>query len=1177
MGIPIDPKAPKKHEEIIVDSGIIMPKIEDAKIEKKASIDYIELNNFMNEKNIQIYLSEKKEENKDKAFQNLKEFEFKELQKIFNEKYNNYITDFQKEKINIKLEQNLIDTILKNENSSNVYKQKIKDQILSIKSNDQSYQIKYLKILLVGRKGVGKTTLINYILNLKENKINHYSKDNFVIYENEEVPYLKLVKFRGIGLDKFSNPETIGNEALNYIRTEINKKKNGNYNDFFHCIWYCISNTRFEEPEKKVLIKLSEVYNDKTIPIIIVYTQNIDNSVSNSMKTFIEAMGLETTSFIKVLAKDMKLMFDGKIKKAFGKSELLNETLKKCTMALQGDLINFMTKSISDDVRQEILTENKKLEKKANYEIIKNFIKEYKYVQNDEELKNYITNLIGNSLFPFYQNYNKKITNKSLNFLKKSYIINPVDDFIKKYKSKVNQIIEENLSKMAQMFLDQQAAIEKITKVNIRLENKRYLKGFEMSIISFIKRNFYYISQKIIINDIIKNFCWKYIRNYREELDKIVDKASRDLEINEYLKDCFLFKLKNFSIKYNINIKIEFPHLSDSFNKIKDEEKFDKGEESRNSIILIENFDNGQENHIKNVENRKVSHWFPFRQNNFKYLNNKSLSLLNDFLENKMEYQDIYFKKANFDLVLGALKNYELNDLINFFDSQKNNFINNIINNAYRDRFIKINDIYSFKKILLSKQFEDEYIRKVNNEIEIINGEEAFCKIEYLSIIVIGQSGVGKSTLINGMLNEELAKTGGPEIVTIENGLFKSKNMPFLRLIDTRGIELNKKNGPDNILKNAINYLNQEKNRIENESRNNYNDYVHCIWYCFSNNVISEKELDIIQKLKTIENSIRIILVYTYAQNEEIYKTVKSIIKEKFKDIKLIAVRVKKIGDDIGTFGLNDLLNETLRVCKDNIKGNLYKKIRKISYSKIIDIFKKRNELIKININNEIINKFVRFNKVLNNDELLIYIHDLLENLFIAYLKENQKLNLENKNLLFKITNIKEYLLSITQYYKNTSSIIIRQIENNKAIEFLDEQVRKEKKEFKRNIDNKNKCDKNDFIIIIETFLNNNFYYLSQKYFIYRVIVDVFEQISEKVESLINELIKKIIDEKNRDDLLQKIYFKKNEDLKERIDNFLQNNEIYSTNNIGENNVSSNTRISYPDSYLSSGKPAPVA
>ena len=80
-------------------------------------------------------------------------------------------------------------------------------------------------------------------------------------------------------------------------------------------------------------------------------------------------------------------------------------------------------------------------------------------------------------------------------------------------------------------------------------------------------------------------------------------------------------------------------------------------------------------------------------------------------------------------------------------------------------------------------------------------------------------------------------------------------------------------------------------------------------------------------------------MVYTNALNEEIYKTVNLNIKEKFKDIKLIAVRAKKIEDDIDTFGLNDLLNETLNVCKNNIKGNLYKNMRKICFSKIIDIF----------------------------------------------------------------------------------------------------------------------------------------------------------------------------------------------------------------------------------------------
>jgi hypothetical protein len=320
-------------------------------------------------------------------------------------------------------------------------------------------------------------------------------------------------------------------------------------------------------------------------------------------------------------------------------------------------------------------------------------------------------------------------------------------------------------------------------------------------------------------------------------------------------------------------------------------------------------------------------------------------------------------------------------------------------------------------------------------------------------------------------------------------------------------------------------------------------------------------------------------LVYTNAQNEEIYKNVECVMKEKSIDIKLIPVRAKAIEDDIGSFGLKNLLNETLNVCKDNIKGDLYKKIRKISYSKIIDIFKKRNEKIKININNEIIKKFIKFNKVLSEGELLKYIFDLLENIFIAYLKENQKLNPENKDFLSKITNIKEYVLSnFIQHYKNTSSSIIRQIENKKAIEFLDEQVRKEKKEFKSNINNKNKSDKNDFINIIRTFLNNNFYYLSQKYIIYRIIVDVFELISDKVESLTNDLIDKLIEEKNSYDLLKEIYYKKCEDLKGRIDNFLKFNNIYETDKISDEDITSISRISSEYSYYSySGKAAPPA
>ena len=64
------------------------------------------------------------------------------------------------------------------------------------------------------------------------------------------------------------------------------------------------------------------------------------------------------------------------------------------------------------------------------------------------------------------------------------------------------------------------------------------------------------------------------------------------------------------------------------------------------------------------------------------------------------------------------------------------------------------------------------------------------------------------------------------------------------------------------------------------------------------------------------------------------------------------------------------------------------------------------------------------------------------------------------------------------------------------------------------------------------------------------MILDAFEQISEKVESSINDLINYLIHEENPDDLLKKIYFKKSEDLKGRIDNFLKINQIYQKSNI---------------------------
>ena len=57
------------------------------------------------------------------------------------------------------------------------------------------------------------------------------------------------------------------------------------------------------------------------------------------------------------------------------------------------------------------------------------------------------------------------------------------------------------------------------------------------------------------------------------------------------------------------------------------------------------------------------------------------------------------------------------------------------------------------------------------------------------NVLVIGNSGVGKSTLINAVLGEEVAKTGwGTRGTTAKLEIYEAANVPF-RVIDSIGFE----------------------------------------------------------------------------------------------------------------------------------------------------------------------------------------------------------------------------------------------------------------------------------------------------------------------------------------------------------------------------------------------------
>ena len=60
------------------------------------------------------------------------------------------------------------------------------------------------------------------------------------------------------------------------------------------------------------------------------------------------------------------------------------------------------------------------------------------------------------------------------------------------------------------------------------------------------------------------------------------------------------------------------------------------------------------------------------------------------------------------------------------------------------------------------------------------------------NVIVVGKTGVGKSTLINSFIGKEFAQTGVGEPITQSLTSYQSELVP-LQLYDTRGLELDNK------------------------------------------------------------------------------------------------------------------------------------------------------------------------------------------------------------------------------------------------------------------------------------------------------------------------------------------------------------------------------------------------
>ena len=170
------------------------------------------------------------------------------------------------------------------ENEENLFPSRIDNYIEKVLNNMSEFEVNHLNVLKVGPSGVGKSCLINSILELDgdkkaETEVTKPTIKTFNMHESEKKPNIRLIDSRGIEKGDY-NIDSFVNEITKYIE---NLELNGNPDNYIHCIWYCITGTRFEDIEEETLLKLSSIYDDFKLPIIVVYTQAIIPNFYNAI------------------------------------------------------------------------------------------------------------------------------------------------------------------------------------------------------------------------------------------------------------------------------------------------------------------------------------------------------------------------------------------------------------------------------------------------------------------------------------------------------------------------------------------------------------------------------------------------------------------------------------------------------------------------------------------------------------------------------------------------------------------------------------------------------------------------------------------------------------------------------------------------------------------------------
>ena len=325
-------------------------------------------------------------------------------------------------------------------------------------------------------------------------------------------------------------------------------------------------------------------------------------------------------------------------------------------------------------------------------------------------------------------------------------------------------------------------------------------------------------------------------------------------------------------------------------------------------------------------------------------------------------------------------------------------------------------------------------------------------EIKHLNLQIIGKTGVGKSTLVNAIFGEKIAEVKKGEPCTMETKCYESEKYNFIRIYDTRGIEISKNFDIEKVFNETL------KDIKEKCEKNEPDNLIHCLLYCFTGTRFEREEGEILVKLrKTYEGKkLPIIMVLTQDIEEDdeedgedgfkqLYDSINKIIEEKceeslsdnIKNITLIKIlaKEKKISKKITIppKGLDVLIEKCLE------KGEYSSKFARFSAVKFSAEKKIKEDFLKIK--KDIFTERDRFLDIFfqKNTEDKIF-EDIIEKVFMTFsLLKHRELVTKSSFDIIKNVNESIIKLILEKEYKIFNEFVEEKA-NHMATALMDEQ-----------------------------------------------------------------------------------------------------------------------------------------